>query len=151
MKWLGLAAAAVAIFFAGRQTGRTGANLGVDDATFAFFLYEDADFQPETGTNYAERYGTYSQWVAELSRSNQFVTGLDLESEGLVVQANMSTVQGNPIAPEGSVGSMFLVKAGSYDEAVRLAQGLPHLGYGGRVAIRRIVPVLTPEEFGAPH
>jgi len=36
------------------------------------------------------------------------------------------------------VGGFFIIAARDYDEACRVAESCPHLGYGGRIEIRQI-------------
>jgi hypothetical protein len=39
------------------------------------------------------------------------------------------------------VGGFFILAAGDYDEACRLAESCPHLTYGGRIEVRQIEPM----------
>ena len=60
---------------------------------------------------------------------------------GRVIRAN----HGKPQATDGPysetkevLGGFYLIEAGSYDEAVKLAMDHPHLEYGGTVEVRQL-------------
>lgn len=118
---------------------------------FLLLLYEDAGFDTGDRTA-AEVVEEYAAWAGSLAERGLLVAGEQLGPEGLVVEPGDPRA-GEPRAgeavaadeaplrgPGGVLGGYFVVRAGDYEEARALAADSPHLRYGGRIVVRRIVP-----------
>jgi hypothetical protein len=82
------------------------------------------------------------QWMAWFNRlkdENKCVAGNPLEREGKIVSGKNRVVSDGPFAEsKETIGGYFLLKVGSLDEAVAIAQQCPGLPYGIRVEVRPI-------------
>src|SRR4051794_17326680 len=106
---------------------------------YLLLLYQDSSgmqsVSPEEMQNAIEKYIGWAQrpYVKQSQR-----LGADT---GRVIRAN----GGKPHATDGPysetkevLGGFYLIEAGSYDEAVKLAMDHPHLEYGGTVEVRQL-------------
>lgn len=112
-------------------------------AQFALILYDGPEFEAYTEDNYPERFGDYNAWFADLRAAGQFVAGeaLDPTARVLVPGADGPSAEERlPAAPDGTISGVLFIRAESYEDAVRIASSIPHLQYGGRVAVRRVDP-----------
>jgi hypothetical protein len=116
--------------------------------TFALFLYEGAGFEPETRANYPARYEDYNRWIAPLRAAHQFVDGLQFDTDAVVLDPTTAD-SSHMVSRSEPLGSMFLIAADDLNGAVGIAESIPHLRYGGRVAVRALVPIEPPAEAGA--
>lgn len=83
----------------------------------------------------------YWGWAEELARAGILVAAGDLRWEpGLRVAPGGSvlSVSDESVADPDFLVGMFAVRAGSYEEALRIAQRCPHLRYGGSVSVRQV-------------
>ena len=84
----------------------------------------------------------YSAWSERLAAQGKFLGGQKLADEGgRSISANgggMSVTDGPFNETKEVIGGYFSIRAGDYDEAVRIAEDCPHLGYGGTIEIREI-------------
>ena len=101
------------------------------DSTFMLLLWEDDGFAP--GASPAEVATEYVAWAQEAGRSGALVDGDELSPARVVVGATPES----SIAP-GLMGGYFLVQ-GTMEEALRLAEGHPHVGYGGWIEVAPVV------------
>jgi hypothetical protein len=121
------AAAAVALFLAGTWYG----GREVAEATpsagqqFALLLYEPGTF--DTSRPHEELAAEYGAWARSLG--TRFVAGDALGDQ---------RVLGGTVGDEIPTG-YFLVRASSWEEAMRIAEACPHLRHGGTVAVRAII------------
>jgi len=79
--------------------------------------------------------GRYSGWTRGLAKAGALVGGEKLkdgEGRRLKRSARGVTVSEGPTSASGKelIGGFWIIKARSYDEAVRLAEDCPHLAYG---------------------
>ena len=120
------AAAAVALFLAGTWYG--GREVDMEPSAggqFALLLYEPESF--DTTRPHAELAAEYGAWARSLG--TRFVAG-----EALGDQRVLGGVVGDEV-PTG----YFVVRASSWEEAMRIAEACPHLRHGGTVAVRAII------------
>jgi len=89
----------------------------------------------------ARRAGEYWSWTNALTADARLVAAGDLAWEpGIMVSSDEPPLE----APAGTVADpdflvgMFTIRAGSYEEALAIAQECPHLRYGGSVSVRRV-------------
>ena len=139
-----LALAAAASLVVGTWVGHFAFADEAPEPTHALLLYEGEAFEPMTDANYPARFGDYNEWIAGLRPDDQFVTGLQFH-EDAVQLGPVGRVEASSTG-EPRLSAMFLVAARDSAEALRLARDLPHLRYGGEVAVRELVPVATPTE-----
>ena len=136
-------AAAVALFVAGYLTGQIRrdepAGAGVA-GRYALMLYEDSTFdasRPES-----ELVAEYSAWAARLREQGRLETGERLAAAEVLLERQAGTVVASSRGAAGQVGALaglFIIRASSDAEALRIAQTCPHLAYGGRIAVREIL------------
>ena len=84
--------------------------------------------------------GGFLGWFEKLSATGVLKSGQPLLDEARVVSGrNGRTVADGPFAEsKEAVGGYFLITAGSFDEAVTIAQECPTLEYGGLVEVRQV-------------
>jgi hypothetical protein len=79
-------------------------------------------------------------WFKGLTEQGKAVAGNPLEREGKIVAGkNGRIISDGPFAEtKETIGGYFLLKVGTLDEAVGIAQQCPGLAYGIRVEVRAI-------------
>ncbi len=125
LPWMLGAAAAILIaaFFAGRFSATTSAPAAGE--RYILLLYGAA------GGGEA-RVEEYREWARSVRRSGIAIRGERLDTGGEFVPARGSAGED----PNG----YFIVTARSYEAAVEIARGSPHVRHGGRILVRRIAP-----------
>jgi hypothetical protein len=94
------------------------------------------DLSPEQMQQVADQ---WMAWFNRLKDENKCVAGNPLEREGKIVSGKNRVVSDGPFAEsKETIGGYFLLKVGSLDEAVAIAQQCPGLPYGIRVEVRPI-------------
>lgn len=90
----------------------------------------------------------YNAWTGKLAASGKLVNGRKLKDEGgkwLTKGADgLSVVDGPYVETKEIVGGFFVVKAETYDEAIKLVADCPHLQFG-RIELREIDFMGRPE------
>jgi hypothetical protein len=84
----------------------------------------------------------YRAWSTQLAQQGRLVDGHKLTDEGgkrVRASADRPLVTDGPFAESKDViGGLFIIKAASYDEAVRLVADCPHLRGDNEIELRRI-------------
>lgn len=81
----------------------------------------------------------WGEWVGGIAAQGKLSSkGIRLVPEGKVLKAGGIITDGPFVEIKEKLGSFFIVKAESLDEAVTLAHGCPALDEGGSVEIRAI-------------
>jgi hypothetical protein len=84
----------------------------------------------------------YRAWGLRLAEEGTLVSRNKLEEEGgrrLVREDGRTLVTDGPFAEAKELlGGYFIVEAATYDEAVEIAKGCPHLEYHGRISLREV-------------
>jgi hypothetical protein len=153
--WVAVAAALAvsltAAFLLGRATAaRSAAPVPAEGAAaqFALLLYETDTYDPAKGAEARARYDEYSRWVAEARRRRQFVTGEDLAvDDGFTLAPTHhepAAAREVSAAPGAVLSGIFFITASDYDDALSLAESLPHLRHGGHVVVQRVIPTDVP-------
>jgi hypothetical protein len=92
---------------------------------------------PGSEAHELERVAEYRSWAAQARDSGVVVTGEKLASGGWSLSWDV---------PQGhwfdstAVSGYFVVQASDYEKALTIARSCPHVKYGGKVELRRIVP-----------
>lgn len=144
---LAAAAAALAVFAAGYMAGvgrppttpLTDAVPADGLGRYALFLYEDERFVPSRPE--AELVAEYGAWGAGLAERGRLAVGEKLAAEAFLLEgrADPVVVAARDVAGDaGVVTGLFIILAASDAEALSIARTCPHLGYGGRIAVRPI-------------
>jgi len=114
---------------------------GAAQARFVLFLYEGPEYQVATDQELPARVDEYRRWAVQLRAAGHDVEGEKLKDGGGNLRSDPARagpiVASGPSSPE-ILGGYFIVGATSYDQAMTLARGCPHLRYGGRVEVRQI-------------
>ena len=91
---------------------------------------------PEQMQQIADR---WMAWFNGLKENGQAVAGNPLEPQGKVVSGKNRVVSDGPFAEsKETIGGYFLLKVGTMDEAVAIAQQCPGLPHGIRVEVRPV-------------
>ncbi len=78
-------------------------------------------------------------WFTRLKDEGAAIAGNPLEKEGKIVSGKNAQVTDGPFAEsKETIGGYFLLKVGTLDEAVVIAQQCPGLSYGIRVEVRPV-------------
>lgn len=94
------------------------------------------DLSPEQMQQIADN---WMAWFNRLKDEGKCVAGNPLEREGKIVSGKAKVVSDGPFAEsKETIGGYFLLRVGSMDEAVAIAQQCPGLPYGIRVEVRPI-------------
>lgn len=137
-----LAAAAAAVFLAGVGVGVWGVPSGSpglgDDASsaeplWAVTLLSGPEYREPPAGQEASRVAEYAAWANQLDRQGRLVLAEELGEPVARLPASSG------FAPAAPVG-LFLIRAASAAEASRVAEGAPHLVYGGGIAVQPVVP-----------
>jgi hypothetical protein len=97
------------------------------------------DFSPEEMQKIIQR---YTAWGDKLRAEGRLVDSHKLtDGEGRVLRrsgGDVRIVDGPFSETKEVIGGYFTVSAASYDEAVEIARGCPHLDYSGVLEIREV-------------
>jgi hypothetical protein len=142
LRW-GLAAAALlaAGIWAGTlvpSTGETTAPAAAADTRpkFALMLYEGPGYDAPSEEEHPARVDEYVAWARDLAARGHFVHGNELMNRGVLLHRDRPRSDTVPAGPEGVLDGYFVIRAGSLEEAERIAAECPHLAYGGTVSVR---------------
>ena len=87
----------------------------------------------------------YMGWAERMRAEGKLKGGEKLSDDpGRVMrrkQDRVAITDGPYAESKELVGGFFILAAGDYDEACRLAESCPHLQYGGRIEVREIEPM----------
>jgi hypothetical protein len=135
MTWSSRIAAALVLFVAGWAVGQrpTTATPAAEDR-FMLLLWEGPDFG--AGAPAGSLAAEYGAWAASLAGEGITISGSELGSTRLLLSPT-----GARTFPEDrlELGGYFILGSESVDDARRLAQDHPHLGYGGWIEIAPLV------------
>lgn len=102
-------------------------------------LTKDAQPSPEQMQEYMKQ---YHDWVAGIVAEGKFAGGKGLSTEGKVLKARNIVTDGPYAETKESLAGFIMIRAKSFDDAVRLASQCPILnGEGNSVEVRKIVSV----------
>lgn len=132
--WLPAVAAILALalgFGAGRATVPRGTPAS-DSRTFLLLLYPGAPMDPSPAAEHA-RVQEYGAWARGLRDRGQFASGQKLTDASYLIT-------GTPDGSASSLQGYFMIRAGTLEEAQRIARTCPHGVHGGTVVLREVDP-----------
>lgn len=140
LRWTLAAAALIAAFFAGRETAPVPGGSPADPASYALLLFDDEGYDPGQLAP-EEVVALYAEWAARERDDGTLVLAEKLADEETLLAGNVTSRRraGTGTTP-GNLSGIFLIRAASREEAVRIAQDLPHRRLGGAVLVRAIDP-----------
>lgn len=98
------------------------------------FRQPNYDYAPEKMQILTKK---WNEWVGGIAAQGKlYGNGIRLAPEGKVLKASGVITDGPFVEIKEKLGSFFIVKAESLDEAVTLAHGCPAIDEGGSVEIR---------------
>lgn len=83
----------------------------------------------------------YKSWAADGARQGFLLDGEKLKDARYLLPETSGASGARAEGTEGPIGGYFVIRAGDYEEALRLARTCPHLRHGGRIEVREIDPV----------
>jgi len=104
---------------------------------FILLLYEDANYQVAADTS--SRVREYSAWAGALARSGQLLSGEELDDKGVGLTATSPATVVLPDDVRAQPRGYFVIVAPDSAAASAIAATCPHLKYGGRIVIRKIL------------
>ena len=112
---------------------------------FMMLLYENpAAFENIPPDRMREVIGKYVAWREKLAAEGRLAASNKLRSDaGKILEPNGERVllrDGPYGEAKELIGGYFLINARDYDEAARLAEGCPHLAFGGTIELREVEP-----------
>lgn len=134
--WMSAAAAMVVFFGAGWWVGlsQRASQPPALHPTYLLLLREGPAHQAVAAVEEQRRVQEYVAWAQHLAESGVGVRGEKLKADERLLGAGAEA----PESQRGSIAGFFLLEAGSYEEAVRIASDCPHLRYGGTIEVRPI-------------
>ena len=136
------AAAAVLIFITGAVVGsRWKSSPTTRSSKFMLVLRTGTEgARPRSNEQIMSTVREYGKWAGDLRRQGINVDGEKLKPDVRVLRA----VDGHTVSetraatdPE-TIGGYFVIEAADYQQALRIAEGCPHLKYGGFIEVRQI-------------
>lgn len=135
-RWGWAIAAGLALFATGLGLGRwRGSAPASEGQRYALLLYDPATFDRSTPepTLVAE----YRSWA--ISLGDRLSLGEKLGSDERLLRPEDSEHHAASVeGAAGPLGGLFIVRAGSWEEALAIARSCPHLRHGGLISVRRI-------------
>ncbi len=129
-RWSLAIAASVLIFIAGRWSVTS--NTINPEQAYMLLLHEDEGFNPGDPD---EMFMEYALWMGKTMADGVNITGQELESDATLVD-NIGNVTQIEDPGLDKVTGYFIVEAPSKQEAIKIAQSMPHLKYGGSIEIK---------------
>ena len=126
--WTAAAAAAIVALAAWLVLART--TPPADGPRFVLLLYAGSD--PVGGTADVRRQ-EYGAWARDLASRGVQVSGEELSEESAALGATNAAAEA--ALPRG----FFVIRADDLEAAQRIASTCPHLRYGGRIVIKRVM------------
>jgi hypothetical protein len=116
-------------------------NMSTQPPNEYMLLFRGTDwYQQVSPEEIQEILGRWSAWFERLGREGKLKSGLPLHHEGKIVtgKGGRSVADGPFAESKEAIGGFFLLQVDDLDEAVRIAQDCPGLGYGISVEVRPV-------------
>jgi hypothetical protein len=112
-------------------------------SNFMLFLHQSTTNRPNLSRDEAMRMtNEYVAWANKMRQDGRYVAGDKLTDDaGKVIRtrSGKAVVTDGPYAETKEiVGGYFCIKAANFSEAVEVAQGCPHLKFGGEIEVRQV-------------
>jgi hypothetical protein len=104
---------------------------------FILLLYEDAAYQQ--ASDRGSRVSEYSAWARSLAAAGQLVAADELSRSGDVLNGALAATPLGVNRMNNQPTGYFMITATDEAAALRIASTCPHLRYGGRIVMLRIV------------
>lgn len=88
-----------------------------------------------------ERVREYGNWAGQLRQQGMRVDGERLRREARILRRTDEralTTENRSDTSTETIAGYFLIEARDYEQAVKIAEGCPHLKYGGIIEVRQI-------------
>jgi hypothetical protein len=113
--------------------------------SFMMLLHGPANRPRQTASNpeeYTRISREYMDWADRLRAQGQLKGGNKLTDDaGKILRSNsgrLSATDGPYAESKEIVGGFFVISAGDYAEACRIAESCPHLKYGSYIEVRQV-------------
>ena len=107
---------------------------------FMILLKEDLQAASQlTEEQLQEDIQQYTQWVEELSKKGNFISGEPLEGRGWQLKKDELVTNGPFIESKEAISGFFIMKAESDDQALAIAKTCPVLRSGGSLELRPVM------------
>ena len=83
----------------------------------------------------------WQNWISGIARAGKYSSTNRLLPEGKTLKPNNIITDGPYLEAKEMVGGYVVIKAGSLDEAVKIAGACPNLLYGGNVEVRTVMTI----------
>ena len=107
-----------------------------------------ADYSKFTPADFEQILSEYTNWAGKLAKEGRLELGHKLTDQGGKVMhpkgAKVDVKDGPYVESKEVVGGIYLIKADSYDHAVKLCQGHPNFRFGS-IEVREIDFMGQPE------
>jgi hypothetical protein len=132
---LAIAAGVLLCFAAGWGTARvsTPSTAANRSDRYVMLLYQIPGGQPHD----LERVAEYRNWAAQAKDSGVVITGERLDNGGWALSWDVPMGHWSDTT---AVSGYFVVQASDYKKALTIARTCPHVKYGGKVELRKIIP-----------
>ena len=130
---LALAAALMLAFMGGRATREGGGE--AEGAQYLLLLYEGAGYRDDRPMQ--ETVAEYARWADSL-RGRRLLTRAHKLDEPQVALRGTQPARAE-VPAESEPTGLFIVRAESPDDATAIARTSPHLRYGGRILVRKLL------------
>lgn len=97
--------------------------------------------QPLSPDEVMQRVREYGNWAGQLRQQGVRVDGEKLRNEARILRASDERAAASENRSDKSmetIAGYFLIEARDYEHAVKIAEGCPHLKYGGSIEVRQI-------------
>ena len=81
----------------------------------------------------------WQDWIGGIAAQGKFVGTNALGMESKIVRKGAPITDGPYMELKEMVGGYIIVKAENIDDAIKLSEGCPTLGYGGSVEVRDVM------------
>lgn len=99
--------------------------------------YKTKEVQP-TADQFQESLKHWNEWFGKLTAENKLVAPpRRFDGAGKILKQDKTVADGPYLEPKESIGGLLIIKADSYGEAIKIAEGCPVLELGGNVEVRQ--------------
>jgi hypothetical protein len=133
LQWAASVAVIVALFLGGMFYERLQNKYAMQinpQKGYILLLHEDKNFKPGKPE---EMYKEYGQWMRDTYQNGVNITGQELKDLAVILDG--AEVSRKESDFERTTG-YFILEATDMEHAIEIAQGIPHLKYGGKIEVK---------------